>query len=110
MVGLMDLCGVEFTSDFRFSRQERRLFLPQQPGSYWHMSGRACGSYNSKEINLKVVGSSPTFGYSYIKAHQRSCSFAFWPSAGCLQSPDQDNSLLTLLARQDKRVVSRDRY
>jgi hypothetical protein len=27
--------------------------------------GRACGSYNSKEINLKVVGSSPTFGYSY---------------------------------------------
>ena len=24
---------------------------------------------NSKEINLKVVGSSPTFGYSYIKAH-----------------------------------------
>jgi hypothetical protein len=31
--------------------------------------GRACGSYNSKEINLKVVGSSPTFGYSYIKAH-----------------------------------------
>jgi hypothetical protein len=40
--------------------------------------GRACGSYNSKEINLKVVGSSPTFGYSYIKAHQSSCSFAFW--------------------------------
>jgi hypothetical protein len=39
--------------------------------------GRACGSYNSKEINLKVVGSSPTFGYSYIKAHQSSCSFAF---------------------------------
>jgi hypothetical protein len=32
--------------------------------------GRACGSYDSKEINLKVVGSSPTFGYSYIKAHQ----------------------------------------
>jgi hypothetical protein len=31
--------------------------------------GRACGSYDSKEINLKVVGSSPTFGYSYIKAH-----------------------------------------
>jgi hypothetical protein len=22
---------------------------------------------NSKEINLKVVGSSPTFGYSYIQ-------------------------------------------
>jgi hypothetical protein len=41
--------------------------------------GRACGSYNSKEINLKVVGSSPTFGYSYIKAHQSSCSFAFCP-------------------------------
>jgi hypothetical protein len=39
--------------------------------------GRACGSYNSKEINLKVVGSSPTFGYSYIQAHQSSCSFAF---------------------------------
>jgi hypothetical protein len=37
--------------------------------------GRACGSYNSKEINLKVVGSSPTFGYSYIKAHQSSCPF-----------------------------------
>jgi hypothetical protein len=36
---------------------------------------------NSKEINLKVVGSSPTFGYSYHKAHQSSCSFAicsFW--------------------------------
>jgi hypothetical protein len=28
--------GVEFTSDFRFSRQERRSFLPQQPESYWH--------------------------------------------------------------------------
>ena len=41
--------------------------------------GRACGSYDSKEINLKVVGSSPTFGYSYIKAHQSSCSFAFCP-------------------------------
>jgi hypothetical protein len=37
--------------------------------------GRACGSYNSKEINLKVVGSSPTFGYSYHQAHQSSCSF-----------------------------------
>ena len=35
--------------------------------------GRACGSYNSKEINLKVVGSSPTFGYSYIMAHESSC-------------------------------------
>jgi hypothetical protein len=46
--------------------------------------GRACGSYNSKEINLKVVGSSPTFGYSYIKAHQSSCSFAFcsYPVSG----------------------------
>jgi hypothetical protein len=40
--------------------------------------GRACGSYNSKEINLKVVGSSPTFGYSYIKAHQSSCSFCLF--------------------------------
>lgn len=39
--------------------------------------GRACGSYDSKEMNLKVVGSSPTFGYSYIKAHQSSCSFSF---------------------------------
>jgi hypothetical protein len=40
--------------------------------------GRACGSYNSKEINLKVVGSSPTFGYSYIKVPRGSCSFDFW--------------------------------
>jgi hypothetical protein len=39
--------------------------------------GRACGSYDSKEINLKVVGSSPTFGYSYIKALRACCSFAF---------------------------------
>jgi hypothetical protein len=38
MVGLKDPCGVEFTSDFRFSRQERRSFLPQQPESYWHTS------------------------------------------------------------------------
>jgi hypothetical protein len=38
--------------------------------------GRACGSYNSKEINLKVVGSSPTFGYSYhIKAHPEQLFF-----------------------------------
>jgi hypothetical protein len=38
---------------------------------------------NSKEINLKVVGSSPTFGYSYIQVFPwgSSCSFAicsFW--------------------------------
>ena len=40
--------------------------------------GRACGSYNSKEINLKVVGSSPTFGYSYhTSSTEGSCSFAF---------------------------------
>jgi hypothetical protein len=39
--------------------------------------GRACGSYNSKEINLKVEGSSPSFGYSYIKVPSGSCSFAF---------------------------------
>jgi hypothetical protein len=38
MVGLMDPCGVEFTSDSRFSRQERRSFLPQRPESYWHTS------------------------------------------------------------------------
>jgi hypothetical protein len=31
---------------------------------------------NSKEINLKVVGSSPTFGYSYHKLIMSSCSFA----------------------------------
>jgi hypothetical protein len=30
---------------------------------------------SAKEINLKVVGSSPTFGYSYIKAHLSSCPF-----------------------------------
>jgi hypothetical protein len=48
--------------------------------------GRACGSYNSKEINLKVVGSSPTFGYSYIKAHVSSCSFAFVFSTSTMQS------------------------
>jgi hypothetical protein len=40
--------------------------------------GRACGSYNSKEINLKVVGSSPTFGYSYIKAHSEQLFFCFF--------------------------------
>jgi hypothetical protein len=39
--------------------------------------GRACGSYDSKEINLKVEGSSPSFGYSYIKVPSGSCSFAF---------------------------------
>jgi hypothetical protein len=72
--------------------------------------GRACGSYNSKEINLKVVGSSPTFGYSYNKAHQSSCPFAFWLSVDCLRSPDQDNGLLALLARPDKRAVTADRY
>jgi hypothetical protein len=46
--------------------------------------GRACGSYNSKEINLKVVGSSPTFGYSYhIKLIRAAVLFAFF--AGGLQ-------------------------
>jgi hypothetical protein len=40
--------------------------------------GRACGSYNSKEINLKVEGSSPSFGYSYNKVPSGSCSFAFF--------------------------------
>jgi hypothetical protein len=39
--------------------------------------GRACGSYDSKEINLKVEGSSPSFGYSYTKVPSGSCSFAF---------------------------------
>lgn len=41
--------------------------------------GRACGSYDSKEINLKVVGSSPTFGYSYQLSSLEQlffCSFA----------------------------------
>jgi hypothetical protein len=34
---------------------------------------------NSKEINLKVVGSSPTFGYSYhIKLIRAAVLFAFW--------------------------------
>jgi hypothetical protein len=54
--------------------------LHQSTPSRGSSIGRACGSYNSKEINLKVVGSSPTFGYSYIKAHSSSCSFVFWPS------------------------------
>jgi hypothetical protein len=41
--------------------------------------GRACGSYNSKEINLKVVGSSPTFGYSYhIKLIRAAVLLLFW--------------------------------
>jgi hypothetical protein len=46
--------------------------------------GRACGSYDSKEINLKVVGSSPTFGYSYIKVFPcgSSCSFALFGRPG----------------------------
>ena len=39
--------------------------------------GRACGSYNSKEINLKVVGSSPTFGYSYITSSSELLFFCF---------------------------------
>jgi hypothetical protein len=34
---------------------------------------------NSKEINLKVVGSSPTFGYSYhIKLIRAAVLFVFW--------------------------------
>ena len=112
------------TWNCRHRRQERRSLLPLQPASYWQpldltssnhdpcrgsSIGRACGSYNSKEINLKVVGSSPTFGYSYIKAHQSSCPFAFWLSVGCLRSPDQVNSLLALLARSDERAVTVDR-
>jgi hypothetical protein len=53
--------------------------------------GRACGSYNSKEINLKVVGSSPTFGYSYHKLIRAAvllsflgslCSFWGWGVCG----------------------------
>jgi hypothetical protein len=40
--------------------------------------GRACGSYNSKEINLKVVGSSPTFGYSYITSSSEQLFFCFF--------------------------------
>jgi hypothetical protein len=40
--------------------------------------GRACGSYNSKEINLKVVGSSPTFGYSYITSSTEQLFFYFF--------------------------------
>lgn len=40
--------------------------------------GRACGSYNSKEINLKVVGSSPTFGYSYIISSSEQLFFCFF--------------------------------
>jgi hypothetical protein len=43
--------------------------------------GRACGSYDSKEINLKVVGSSPTFGYSYHSSSLEQLfflSFAAW--------------------------------
>jgi hypothetical protein len=61
----------------------RLLVLPTHPLHHQYNPcrgssiGRACGSYDSKEINLKVVGSSPTFGYSYIKALQGSCSFAF---------------------------------
>jgi hypothetical protein len=39
--------------------------------------GRACGSYNSKEINLKVVGSSPTFGYSYTTSSSEQLFFCF---------------------------------
>jgi hypothetical protein len=39
--------------------------------------GRACGSYNSKEINLKVVGSSPTFGYSYTISSSEQLFFCF---------------------------------
>ena len=39
--------------------------------------GRACGSYNSKEINLKVVGSSPTFGYSYHSSSSEQLFFCF---------------------------------
>jgi hypothetical protein len=52
--------------------------------------GRACGSYYSKEINLKVVGSSPTFGYSYITSSSEQLFFCFlvarpfWvPTKGC---------------------------
>ena len=45
--------------------------------------GRACGSYNSKEINLKVVGSSPTFGYSYHKLIRAAVLF-------CSLSPSSD--------------------
>ena len=46
--------------------------------------GRACGSYNSKEINLKVVGSSPTFGYSYITSFNTKQLFfcTFWTTWG----------------------------
>jgi hypothetical protein len=38
---------------------------------------------NSKEINLKVVGSSPTFGYSYhIKLIRAAVLFVFWWEVG----------------------------
>jgi hypothetical protein len=36
---------------------------------------------NSKEINLKVVGSSPTFGYSYITSSSEQLFFCFL--SGC---------------------------
>jgi hypothetical protein len=44
--------------------------------------GRACGSYNSKEINLKVVGSSPTFGYSYHKLIRAAVLLSFLDDPG----------------------------
>jgi hypothetical protein len=37
----------------------------------------------AQEINLKVVGSSPTFGYSYSKLNQSSCSFALFGAPSC---------------------------
>jgi hypothetical protein len=121
----MDPCGVKSTSDLELYEAGATVAPSPTAGIITVTAhsiiinhdpcrgssiGRACGSYNSKEINLKVVGSSPTFGYSYNKAHQSSCPFAFWLSVDCLRSPDQDNGLLALLARPDKRAVTADRY
>jgi hypothetical protein len=53
-----------------------RASLPSITSCRGSSIGRACGSYNSEEINLKVVGSSPTFGYSYT--HQNSFELLFF--------------------------------
>ena len=66
---------------------------------------------NSKEINLKVVGSSPTFGYSYIKVFPcgSSCSFAlfgrilFFLAGRCLEVDGR--RLIDVVSRLDVSLL-----
>ena len=72
---------LDWISDFKRQRQARRSLLPSNlrfsslppsTSSLITLAGVAqsverVALINSKEINLKVVGSSPTFGYSYIQ-------------------------------------------